>query len=71
MPKHRTLVDRLKDEIRKAEKLGLSRYRLAKLSQVSEGQLSRLMHGAVAPRLDSAERILKALGLKITFTSTK
>ena len=61
----KTLVERLKQEIGRAERHGVSRYRIARLSGVSEGQLSRLMHGSVAHRLDSAERIAFALGRKI------
>jgi transcriptional regulator with XRE-family HTH domain len=60
-----SLVGQLRAAIRAAEKRGVSRYRIARLSGVSEGQLSRLMHGSVAPRLDSAERIVHALGRKI------
>jgi len=65
--KAKTLVERLKSEIRKAEERGVTRYRIAKESGVSAGQLSRLIHGKVAPRLDSAERIAEAIGLKIVF----
>lgn len=59
------LVEQLKQAIRRAESRGVSRYQIAKLSGVAQGQLSRLMHGTVAPRLDSAERIANAIGCKI------
>ena len=61
----KALVEQLRQTIRRAEKRGVSRYRIARLSGVSEGQLSRLMHGSVVPRLDSAERIARAIGCKI------
>ena len=67
----KSLVERLKQEIRRGERQGVTRYRLAKLSGVSEGQLSRLARGTVAPRLDSTERIADALGLRIVFVPKK
>ncbi len=71
MSKGKSLVERLKDEIRKAEKRGLTRYRIAQESGISEAQLSRLMAGTVAPRLDTAEKIAHVLGRKIIITSAK
>jgi transcriptional regulator with XRE-family HTH domain len=61
----KSLVEQLRQAIHRAEKRGVSRYQIAKLSGVSEGQLSRLMHGSVSPRLDSADSIARALGCKI------
>ena len=71
MSKSKSLVERLKDEIRKAEKLGLTRYQIAQESGISEAQLSRLMAGTVAPRLDTAEKIVSVLGSKIIIVSSK
>jgi predicted transcriptional regulator len=61
----RTLADDLRAAIRKAERRGITRYQIAKDAGVSEGQLSRLMHGTVDPRLNTAQRIIEAIGGKI------
>ena len=65
MSKSKPIVKRLKDEIRKAGRRGISCYRIAGESGVSRAQMSRLMAGTVAPRLDTAERIAHAIGLEI------
>ena len=65
MSKSKSLVERLKDEIRKAEKRGLTRYRIAQISGVSQGQLSKIVSGKIVPKLDTAEKIIRALGKKI------
>jgi predicted transcriptional regulator len=44
---------------------GMTRYQISKASGVSEGQISKLMLHRRAPRLDTAERILKAIGRRI------
>jgi transcriptional regulator with XRE-family HTH domain len=67
MAKAKSVVERFKDEIRRAERRGITRYRIAKECGISDAQLSRLMHGTVAPRLDTAERIAGAIGLSIVF----
>jgi len=67
----KSIVQRLKDEIRKAERRGMSRYRIAKLSGISQAQLSRLMAGTVAPRLDTAARIAEAINREIVIRPRK
>jgi DNA-binding phage protein len=57
--------------IRDAEKAGVTRYQISKLSGVSQGQLSRMMKLQQLPRLDTAERIAKALGMKLILISEK
>ncbi len=69
--KQRPIVVRLREAIRDAEKRGITQYRIAKESGVSAGQLSRLMHGKVAPRLDTAERIARAIGCEIQLIPLK
>ncbi|MCG3179811.1 MAG: hypothetical protein BIFFINMI_02156 [Phycisphaerae bacterium] len=66
MAKRKTLADRLIQEIRRAERGGLTRYRLAGLSGVSESQLSRIVNGQIVPTLTTAERIVNALKLQIS-----
>ena len=65
-PKH--VADQLREAIKQAERDGITRYRIAQDSGVSEAQLSRLIHGKFAPRLDTAEAIAGALGKRITLT---
>ena len=69
--KRRPIVERLRKAIRDAEQQGITQYRIAKESGVSAGQLSRLMHGKVAPRLDTAERIARAIGCEIRLVPLK
>ena len=69
--KQRPIVVRLRKAIRDAEERGITQYRIAKESGVSAGQLSRLMHGKVAPRLDTAERNARAIGCEIRLTPLK
>ena len=65
MATRKTLAERLIAEIRRAERGGLTRYRLAKLSGVSESQLHRIVNGQIVPTLTTAEKIVKPLKLKI------
>jgi transcriptional regulator with XRE-family HTH domain len=70
----KSIVQRLKDEIRKADKRGISRYRIAKRTGLSEAQLSRMMNakaGKGIPKLDTAERIAQAIGCKIILARAK
>ena len=71
MSKTKPLADSLRNEIRRAERRGITQYRIAKESGVSAGQLSRLMHGKVVPRLDTAERIARAIGCEIRLIPSK
>ena len=47
------------------EGCGVSRYRLAKASGVSQALLSRFIHGQVSLSLRSLDRLAPVLGLKI------
>jgi transcriptional regulator with XRE-family HTH domain len=58
---------RLVDAIRRAvETSGKTRYRIAKESGVSAGQLSRLINGERGMTVDTIERLADYLGLRIT-----
>jgi transcriptional regulator with XRE-family HTH domain len=58
---------RLVDAIRRAvEASGKTRYRIAKESGVSAGQLSRLVNGERGMTVDTIERLADYLGLQIT-----
>lgn len=59
-------VARLLDAIRRAvEASGQTRYRIAKESGVSAGQLSRLVNGERGMTVDTIERLADHLGLRI------
>lgn len=58
---------RLTDAIRRAvEASGKTRYRIAKESGVSAGQLCRLVNGERGLSVDTIERLADYLGLRIT-----
>lgn len=61
---------RLVDAIRQAvEASGKTRYRIAKESGVSAGQLSRLVNGERGMTVETIERLADYLGLQITIES--
>jgi transcriptional regulator with XRE-family HTH domain len=57
------LVDAIRRAVEASEK---TRYRIAKESGVSAGQLSRLVNGERAMTVDTIERLADYLGLEIT-----
>ena len=67
----RTFLDELIAAIRKAERGGLTRYRLSMLTGINQATLSHLIRGRATPRVDTAERIAAALGYRITLTKSE
>ena len=66
MAKDPGVLDQLRREIRRAEKQGITRYRLSQLSGVDQGTLSRLMAGTLPnPRVKTVDRIAEALELRL------
>ncbi len=59
------MADQLRDAVRRAERRGITRYRIAKESGVSQAQLTRLVHKTCGLQLSSAERLAKALGCRL------
>lgn len=57
------LVDAIRRAVEASEK---TRYRIAKESGVSAGQLSRLVNGERGMTVDTIERLADYLGLRIT-----
>ena len=49
-----------------AETRGLTRYRIAQVSGVSQAQLSKLLLQQRIPRLDTAEKIAQAIGCRLS-----
>ena len=56
------------DMIRNARKsLGWTLYRLSKETGITEGHLSKIEAGAIAPRVDMLQRITQALDVRVSF----
>ena len=66
--RQKSIADELRRAIAKAERAGLTRYAIAKQTGLSQGMLSRFVAGANTPKLDTAERIATAIGLRLTLT---
>lgn len=56
---------------RAVKRSGVSGYRLAELSGVSEPAINRMLNNKATPRLDNADAILKALGLEFQIVPSK
>lgn len=65
MPRRKTITDELRAAIRSAGKRGITRYRIAKITGLSQGQLSRFMAGQYSMRLTNAEKIAAAIGKRL------
>jgi plasmid maintenance system antidote protein VapI len=60
-----TIVKQLQRAVRAGERGGMTRYKLAQVSGVEQAVLSKLVHGTRIVRLDTAEKIVKALGKRL------
>ena len=56
------IVEQLRDAIRQAERRGVTQYQIAKAARVHQSQLTRFMAGETIPRLQTAERLIAAIG---------
>ena len=65
MSKPKPIADQLRQAIRAAEARGLTQYAIAKAAGIDRSQLTRLFKSTVAPRLDTAERIADACGMRL------
>jgi plasmid maintenance system antidote protein VapI len=61
----KNIVDELRGAITKAERQGLTRYKLAQVSGVEQAVLSKLVRGMKGIRLDTAQKIVKGLGKRL------
>jgi transcriptional regulator with XRE-family HTH domain len=68
-------MSRIREEIvaaiRDAEERGITRYRIAMDSGVAQSQLSRLMSGEQGLKLETAEKLCEALGIRIDIKRRK
>jgi transcriptional regulator with XRE-family HTH domain len=65
MSKQASIVAQLRKAIAQAERAGMTRYKLAQQTGLSQAMLSRFMAGENAPRLATAERIATAVGRRL------
>lgn len=63
--RHVSIAEQLRKAIRAAERAGITRYRVAQDTGISEAQLSRIVHGQIEPKLSTAERILSGIGKRL------
>jgi transcriptional regulator with XRE-family HTH domain len=66
MARTKSIVDELRKAIAQAEKRGLTRYRIAKLSGMALPVLVRIANGTTIPRLDTAAKIASGIGCRLT-----
>lgn len=67
--KPKPIAEQLQRAISEAERRGITRYRIAKLSGVSQQTIHNIADGTSArPRVDVAERVARAIGYKLTLT---
>jgi len=68
MTKRKPIEDKLRTAMQRAEGKGVTRYRLAQASGVSQSTLSDFARGKTSLRLPQAEAVAEALGKKIDLT---
>lgn len=68
MSKRKNIVDELRQAIRQAERRGVTRYQIAKAAGIRYSVLVRIAEGENLPRLDTAGKILSAIGLRLTIS---
>ena len=61
--KPKSIVDELRAAIQRAETKGVTRGRIATIAGIPRSQMTRVASGENMPRLDTAEKIARALGL--------
>ena len=69
--KTKSIIEQLRAAIQKAEKGGDTMYRIAQRAGIERAQLTRLMKGTVAPRIDTTERIAEAIGFHVVLMPRK
>lgn len=62
--KQKTFTDQIRDALRQC---GISRYRISREAEVSEGQMCRFLAGA-GLSMESLDKLAEYLGLEVTIT---
>lgn len=64
-----SIAAELRKAIGQAEKAGKTRGAMAAEAGIPRSQFNRIADGENLPRIDTAERILKAIGLRLTIST--
>ena len=67
----KSVADDLRKAIAQAERRGVTRYQIAKAADMPQSQVKRVAEGESIPTLDTAERMLKAIGCRLTIVAEK
>jgi DNA-binding phage protein len=65
MTKSNDVAAELRKALARAQRQGQTLYRIAKLARMHQSQLGRVASGETVPKLDTAERIARAIGCRI------
>jgi transcriptional regulator with XRE-family HTH domain len=63
-----SIVEQLRKAIARAERAGMTRYQISKVTGMPQSQVGRIASGETVPKLDTAERIAQAIGCKLAIT---
>ena len=63
------IVDDLRKAIAQAELRGVTRYQIAKRAAMPQSQVGRIASGETVPKLDTAERIARAIGCRLAIVT--
>lgn len=69
MAKRLTITEQFLRAIRRAEKRGISRYRMAWLSGISQAHLSRFVNGKRTLTIETADTLARAIGYRVLLTN--
>jgi DNA-binding phage protein len=65
MPRALPIAEQLRRAIKDAERRGMSRYAIAKAAGIGTTQLKLIAEGNNVPRIDTAEKIASAIGMRL------
>jgi DNA-binding phage protein len=63
-------ASQLRDAIRQAERRGATQYQMAKVAGMPRSMLSRIASGQTVPRIDTAERLARVLGMRLILVAS-
>ncbi|MFW5683102.1 MAG: helix-turn-helix domain-containing protein [Phycisphaeraceae bacterium] len=69
--KPKPATEQLVEAIAEARRQGITKYRIARDAQLSEANVGRIAAGKTVPQIDTAERILHAIGGKLTIEAPR
>ena len=66
MSNSKNIAEQLRRAIAQAERRGMTRYAIAKATELPQSAIGRIAKGENVPTLTTAERIAKVIGYKLT-----